>query len=278
MTPTAADIVSIDRVLTAAERVQPLPGTVLRLIAVLGSPDWDVEAIGEIVAHDQALAAQILRAANSALHGGGSRIARVEDAVLRLGPGSVLSFSIGRSVRRPMLAVEEGLWRRSVIASLVVEEALKLGLGGSTRGSDCQSAALLHDFGRLVMAVMPEAEDLLLALEEHEPDSPGALAAEHDLFGLDHAEIGCLLAKSWKLPDTMARYISFHHRPGGGDQGQLLVHLATVMARGLEAGEPKVEALVPGVAESLGIDGTSWKGLAETVHGRLEDVLAMYAV
>jgi putative nucleotidyltransferase with HDIG domain len=66
------------------------------------------------------------------------------------------------------------------------------------------TAALLHDVGKLA---------LLNGIDEADPRSLGRGAPEDERkrLGIDHATMGGMVARSWKLPERLVRAIECHH-------------------------------------------------------------------
>ena len=72
--------------------------------------------------------------------------------------------------------------------------------------------------------------------------------AEAAVLGIDHAELGGLIARSWALPDTLVRGIREHGRPR--PESDALVHavyLADVLAKAAGAGIDDNRAIRVGV-------------------------------
>ena len=61
------------------------------------------------------------------------------------------------------------------------------------------------------------------------------VAAERDVIGTDHAEVGALLAEHWNLPATLRSVIAYHHKPGKAQEADrplvYVIHLADVVAK-----------------------------------------------
>jgi HD-like signal output (HDOD) protein len=58
------------------------------------------------------------------------------------------------------------------------------------------------------------------------------LSAEQHILGLDHAEIGYEVCKHWKIPESIANAIKFHHQPSRseGDELTYIVFMANSIA------------------------------------------------
>ena len=137
---------------------------------------------------------------------------------MRVGTGPLFSMAMALGVKKRLqqavaqYGLAEGeLWEHSVAAALTVES-----LGARLRRKlpvESFPAALLHDVGKLVMARFLEPSHLasLRAAEEH-----GRLSerdAELEILGVDHAELGAVVAQYWSLPEALVHAIQFHHSP-----------------------------------------------------------------
>ena len=71
----------IDEIVAGIGHIQPLPGTVLRLIDVINDPASTVEEIVETIRYDQVLTARMLRICNSAYFGLSREVESLEDAM-----------------------------------------------------------------------------------------------------------------------------------------------------------------------------------------------------
>jgi HD-like signal output (HDOD) protein len=60
------------------------------------------------------------------------------------------------------------------------------------------------------------------------------VAAERDVIGTDHAEVGALLAEHWNLPETLRSVIAHHHNPSNAPEADKIlvyvIHLADFVA------------------------------------------------
>jgi HD-like signal output (HDOD) protein len=280
-------VVEFDRLIHEAESLEPLPQSTTRLAALLGEEDWDLKQIVTVVKLDEALTGRLLGAANSARSGPATAIATIDQAVMRLGPGTLLSLALAATVRQdmatelPEYGLEEGaLWRHSVVSALAVE----------AMGAHCQrrippeafAAALLHDIGKLVIArhLGPDGIELLRR------DGAGLdLQAERSVLPLDHAELGAHVIRHWRLPTLIADAVRFHHHPLSAPEGDArtlayVVALADAVARRL--GEPGAKGpgvpndFDPGLAERMGISQDGFEALCQQVEERFKVALAWY--
>ncbi len=219
MNTAAAHVVDLQDLLASAERLGGLPVTVSRLAGIVSNPGHDLREIVEAVSLDQALTASLLRRANSAALGARFQIKTVRDAAMWLGSGSLLSLALATKVSKrlsepiPAYGLAEGqLWKQSVAASLAAEVIRAQALADVP--PEAPTAALLHDFGKVVLAQHFGPRVLSMIAQAAEADHLGLLEAEQKVFGVNHADIGGLVAQQWKLPHTIVEAIVHHHHTG----------------------------------------------------------------
>ena len=214
-----APVIDHRDLLTSAEALGALPTTVARLASVVSDADHEISEIVDIISFDQALTATLLRRANSAGLGARVQIKSVRDAAMWLGTGALLSLALATNVSRrlnqpiPAYGLAEGeLWKQSVAASLaaeVIRSRARVEVPAET-----PTAALLHDFGKVVLAQHFGSRVLTLLGQAAAADNLGLLDAETAVFGVNHADIGGLVAQQWKLPHSIVQAIIHHHDAG----------------------------------------------------------------
>lgn len=214
-------LIDRDALAASAESVEPLPHTVARLATLVADPNSDISEITEVVSLDVSLTADLLRRANSAALGGRSTITSVRDAVVRLGPSTLLSLTLasrlgGRMIQAlPAYGLQAGeLWERSVAASIAAE--IVRSRARTPVPAEAGTAALLHDFGKVVLAKHFGNQILDTLALAAANDGLEIVEAERVVFGLTHAEIGGTVAEVWGLPLTIVDGIRDHHEAHEG--------------------------------------------------------------
>ena len=201
--------------LEGIQQLKPLPVTLQRLTSALGDENVSPARIADIVEYDGAVAANILKVANSAAHGGLFRIQRVRDAVVRLGTSTLLNIMLGehlKSLKAPAPLydlTEDDLWLHGAAASLAIK-ALTRELPAGSIPEASGLAALVHDIGKLIMVRYLKA-DVTSVLGLCRERGFTYVEAERELLGCDHAEVGAAIARKWSFPAPVARAIEFHH-------------------------------------------------------------------
>ncbi len=277
-------MIDLDALTQAASGLEPLPVSVTRIASmVCGDRSPDLAEITEIVRYDQALTASLLRAANSSWSASRTEITNVRDAIVRLGSSAVFSIALGVNVKArmataiPEYGLSEGdLWNHSVAASLAAE--LLVRKLPSRLPSETVTASLLHDVGKLVMCRFL-GDDLLAVLRSHEEQGLTRMAAESEVLGVHHAELGGLITQIWGLPERLVKGITYHHDPAvGGEAVCSGVHLADVAAKVIGAGlddNPDLTAYTSAIA-SVGLSAEDFDEVCRLADQRFAEVLARF--
>ena len=115
----------ITEIVTQAEKLKPLPNTVVKLAQVIADEHSTIDDVTEIIRYDQALTADILKIANSAFSASNRSIDNIRDAVIRLGSARILEMVVSKKVKFIMKRgldqygySENDLWRHSVASAL----------------------------------------------------------------------------------------------------------------------------------------------------------------
>jgi HD-like signal output (HDOD) protein len=122
--------------------------------------------------------------------------------------GLCLNFAVvgflGKSIRIPAM---RALWSHNLACGFIAEI---LATGTGIDQGSAFTCGLLHDVGRLALAVLRPKEYLLL-LEQHAGSPRSILQCEIDMFGFDHCDAGHELVLSWMLPTPFDAVVSTHH-------------------------------------------------------------------
>jgi putative nucleotidyltransferase with HDIG domain len=233
--------------LSAAGDLPLLPTTAQKALEATRDKDVALSDFARLIEKDVALAATLLKLANSPLYSWGRTIDNLEQAIVRLGLRECESLVVAVGMRslagRASAAVKaqcQALWQHSFLVGCLCRK-LNRELGFGFRGEEF-TAGLLHDLGRVVIALLvPDAFAAADPLTFEEDD--GLLDRERQLLGFDHCTVGAGYAENARMPRTVISAIRHHHRPREATLAPELVelvaaadHLANHFQRGGDAG------------------------------------------
>jgi HD-like signal output (HDOD) protein len=226
--------------------VRDLPLTVsevlTQVIQECDNADASVASLARIMAGDQALAAMVLKLANSAYYGYARKIESLPDAVVLLGFASVKNLAITASITRLLASDRDdfGQFRRAIFDHSLCTAigARVLGRARRISGEKAFVAGLLHDLG-LIVLVCYRKDVFAQIVDGMQRQQASVHQIEEDILGFTHAELGALVAAEWKFPPGLCEALRYHHDPSQAviDPGlALAVHSGDWLAKRLDIG------------------------------------------
>lgn len=282
------DRLSAEQVVACLKRLPALPAVVSRLLVSFDDEDIDVAQIARQIAQDQSLTARVLRVANSSFYGLQSQIGTINEAVVVLGFRAVRNMVLGTSLagmfkteRCPPFDLSEYV-RHSVAVGLAAR-ALARETGQNSQSADLAfTGGILHDIGKLVLAAcFPEKYSAVLESQGSHGSLP--VDIEKAQLGLDHAEMGGLLAEAWHFPLILREVVAAHHLAPTNIGTYIgdLIHVADALAHGFVShDDPEPVASPPDarVWGRLGLDAEKLERVRERVATEMEAVCMAYGV
>lgn len=216
----------------------PSPPSVLRKICcIVENRESTVEQVVEALKLDPVTAGKVLQLANSAFSGIPRKISSLKNAAALLGLPRVHSLIlVSRQISPVIIKAPEDFfplerfWRHSIAVALIAESiARHYQRYGAIDEQEAYSAGLLHDIGKLVLAVH-HAPRLARAGELGAKESLPFYKTEEPEWS--HPAMGMHLAALWNFPMELSDAISSHHAPGQRTEHArivAIVHVADVM-------------------------------------------------
>ncbi len=204
----------------------PMPQTLLEAMDLMHQPDGpQIRQVIEMVENDPAVVARLLRVVNSAYYAQRGDITSVRRAVVILGSVSVtgIVMSMGLNEVRNALDAKTALpfmnlVRHSIATAFLARHLISNGRTGRAnpnlqdRLGDAYTAALLHDFGKLILLYNHPDTGAKLYGKTCDLSDDELLEQERSWFGFDHVEAGVFLTRRLKFPEALTTAIALHHR------------------------------------------------------------------
>jgi HD-like signal output (HDOD) protein len=242
------DVASDDNRLDAMlERVRSLPlshdGAIEEIVDACDSPYTTMPEIAERVGSEPALAAIVIRQANSAYYGYGRKMETLPDACVLLGIATIRTLALTNAALRFLAVDRDGLspMRRELLDHSIATAVAARSL--SKRAGDPPDRAflcgLIHELGTIVLTRVAKPEFLhcyVLARKEKRRFSE----VEREVFGFGAPELGARLAEQWRFPPPICEAIRCQDDPAAARIERSLADalhcgdwLAAEMQRGL---------------------------------------------
>lgn len=224
-------------VLKKIDELPSLPVVTSEVINLIENPEISAQQVSESISKDQVLTGKILKMVNSAYYGLPRKVATLTEAVTILGMDTLRTLTIGFSAYRTFSYGPgvKGLTTNQVLQhSLACAGAAKAISQriGYQMAEQAFLAGLLHDIGKMVLVNFLK-EEYTQVIEKTNAEEKNLVMAEVEVLGLDHAQLGKMLAEKWNLPDILIAPIANHHKPDRNSEHLLItqiVHLANALA------------------------------------------------
>jgi len=238
----------------------------LRLRAALADENCGPRDLAPIAAGDPVLAGALMRIGNSPVLYQRGQARTLVDIISRLGAQKTFAVAVSTALHARIKGVParvvDTIWSRSVEVARV---ALDVALRAHRRdlADDAYLAGLVHHAGVCVLLRrFPEHGALL---DDTEGAGHEAAVARLDAAtDSDHAAIGYLVARNWKLSARVCESVRHHHLPDAppSDEVATLGALIAVGRRALDGPNPDWELWAPVAKRCLDLDDSTLTSLS----------------
>lgn len=281
---------NIEELIGNIHKLPTLPGIVLEILDSMKKQDLSLAELGDIIANDMALSAEILKIINSSFFNLPRPISSVTHAVKLLGMNAVqnlaLSFTLVKVYKQSMNSSfnYENFWKRSIISAItgrLIAQKIH-----PSFAEDAFFMGLLHDIGVLALSqCIPDQYELIIS--EMCASDCSCQEAEKRILGFDHTLFGQHLLKHWRFPEIFSTSVRYHHNPSdlhvqddGFKISTRITHLASLFADFFfSTGSPMRLGLLDVYTKEYGFEETlDMEALAVSVQEQAKDVLPLFQI
>ncbi len=199
------------------------PPVAMRVLQLAQNPESDLAKVAEAVSADPAIAAKVMRIANSAMYARRRQSTNLRQALITLGLNATLTLALSFTLVTALKKSSTGgfdfqaYWRRTILSAawgkLLATEL------GRRDAEEVFLASLLQDLGMLVVdKLWPEVYEGIAPFKiEH------ARICQHEqnCIGTDHRSIGSALLGIWNMPAGLIQAVQHSHDPSAaGVEGE----------------------------------------------------------
>jgi putative nucleotidyltransferase with HDIG domain len=228
---------NVKDILKKVKQLQPIPSIVHKVLALIQNPGCELNDLVQIVEHDPAITANLLKVCNSAYLGLAVKIDSVQQAVAMLGLQQVAELVLAQNLTAHMSKAQRGyqlvqgdLWKHSLASAMVTRTlAERRDLYNLPA---IYTAALLKDIGKVILndyvgSFIKTIQGVV------ETEGYDFIEAEKACIGMDHATLGGMIAKEWNFSPHMVYMIENHHLTNSearNDPATATIYLADMVA------------------------------------------------
>jgi len=235
-----------------------VPVVLSKILQLVDEDRASARRLEELIQHDPSLSIRILKLSNSAFYSFRSEVKTISHAITLLGLNLVRSLAIGVSIfesftkgLRNQAGLINQLWMHSFGVGVISQEIWNR-RSTRTQGEFALLCGLLHDMGKIVYFKKDAAAYSRLFLLEKGPDDPDISGCEMRNYEVDHATLGALLIRQWRLPEELATVVQHHHDPSAGGLPLVaVVSMADMLAKQVGIGYDGDRKLVADLARLL---------------------------
>jgi len=226
---------SLRKKIGGVKQLPSVPTVYLEMMSTMERPDASATKIARILERDTAMAAKTLQLVNSAIFSLPRQITSLDQAVAYLGMELIrdLSLTVHMFAALEPTAIRSGFsFNAEQRHSLMTAKIAKRLVTGQRPAQNAFTAGLLHDIGKLVMAVcIPDQFKEVRKICKTSGRATHEVEAE--LLGVTHAEVGAYLLSLWGLPHSIVEAVAFHHNPSAALENTFDLPTAVSLANAL---------------------------------------------
>jgi HD-like signal output (HDOD) protein len=200
--------------------IPTIPAVLRDITAVIESPEGSTRDAARVIGRDAPIATHVLRLVNSPFYGLRSPVSSIDLACSILGLKVIRNLVVQATVVKTFICTQriaqfdpKWLWDHSfkaaVACRLIVERSPA---ASGLSKDDAYTCGLIHDVGKLVL-MNSQPTRFGDALELSDTKRIPLAKAEGEVMGFNHAHVGGLLARRWKLAGSVQAAVMYHHSP-----------------------------------------------------------------
>ncbi len=194
-------------------RIPSLSTTVGKVLEICSKVDASPNELNKVIALDPVLTGQVLKLINSAYYSLVNKVTSLTRAITMLGLNTVKNMALSTAIIRTVSGAKKSkilptrkFWAHSISVGVSAKLLAKVKDIPLMEREEYFISGLLHDLGKV-----PFGDEYIHVLSKAKREQIPLIEAERELLGIDHQEVGLMIAEKWKLNKAISSCIGNHH-------------------------------------------------------------------
>jgi len=203
------------QIIYEVKELPQFPDNILHLQRLISDPKSEITDIARQISTDPTLTADLLKLVNSAQFMLPRRVDNIVEAVKLVGMKGVRNLLYTHGTQKILgqkYKEMRTLWQHSYRTAFYAYNLAKSFRRRKEILDDVYVGGILHDLGKIILASLhPDLMERIRGFCKEKEIPSGML--ENFAAGMNHAEVGALIAEKWNFPDQLVDAIRYHHSP-----------------------------------------------------------------
>jgi putative nucleotidyltransferase with HDIG domain len=229
----------LKQLLPSIRKLPATPRLYVQVTEELRSANSSLEVVAHLIRQDPVMSAKMLQLVNSAFFASTGEVTDMLEAAMILGTERIKSLILLAGVffqykeQAGVFPSIDALLAHSIQVGVYARAIVLAETKNAGTAEAAFTAGILHDMGKMILAGnMPDRYKAVRALRTSRQLSDHA--AEQEIFGANHANVGACLLACWGLPLPILEAVAWHHEPERSSEQDFsllaAVHAANALA------------------------------------------------
>jgi HD-like signal output (HDOD) protein len=194
-------------------RIPSLSTTVGKVLEICSKVDASPNELNKVIALDPVLTGQVLKLINSAYYSLVNKVTSLTRAITMLGLNTVKNMALSTAIIRTVSGAKKSkvlptkkFWAHSISVGVSAKLLAQVKDIPLMEREEYFISGLLHDLGKI-----PFDDDYIHVMSMAKREQIPLIEAERQLMGIDHQEVGLMIAEKWRLNKAISSCIGNHH-------------------------------------------------------------------
>ena len=195
------------------EKMPSLSTTVGKVLEICSRTDASPNELNKVISLDPVLTGQVLMLINSSYYSLINKVTSLTRAITMLGVNTVKNMALSTAIIKSVAGAKKSkalpvsqFWAHSIGVGVSAKLLAMANDVPVLEREELFVAGLLHDLGKV-----PFGDEYIEVLRVAKQQQRPLLEVEREMMGIDHQEVGVLIAEKWQLNRVMTTSIGCHY-------------------------------------------------------------------